>query len=1334
MKKRILSIALVIAMLSSVLTGIVTVNAATNAKLASVVPSAFSTEQKVDAESGYEVPLNGAWDVYKWTDTAIDTDPYAFVSQELYSALKAEMGNQTPTSVNVPCNLAAVSGFETVNSVMYSTEVALEDIGNSSFYIDFDGTNWLTSVFVNDQLAAQKKGTRMAWQCDITPYLNANTATQKIEIFVKGPRYAIDPVGTVAMDSINLDIGKNWKYESEKLSDYMEITEYTYVRWLATIMPTTKGDADGSWFGITDELSIVSTGEVKAPYVQDVYVTTNVVNDEFKITDTSKTLNAEITLYNPTDSEMSVSVQPTVQSVALKKVDGKFTSAKEYGANESIAGLTSQDVSVPAKSTKVVKYENIQWKDAELWWPDINPDTAQMYNMKVTVTSGGSTSDIFDRQFGFRDIKIDGIHIRVNGVIRKFWNNLGSLRGKTTEDMLESFLSENARFERFGADLGLAWLLSGFYGYVPSVEEQLDWLDFMGIPVRVCSMIDGMDADYYMYDRATKTCNTVMFENFQNQIEDMTRNHRNHPSNVVWSVENELMFINAALVFADGVPLIEENCMKYITQPLKVLDSSRPSMYDGGGAGTEDQWEIYCHHYIEETDTVKNSESLVGRYGQSGGWDWENNRHSDPFWQYKGDRPYAAGEVAYFSGNAVMSEYGEYMKKLYNKYRWNDVAITCPWTAGRYVTNCLPAMEELAIIPEIYFDRFTAKDGLSFDVKIFNDTFSSGEVEAKWSLINSRTEEVYKSGSFGKLSIEPGTGVVRNLTIEGFELPENTDCYLRLEASQEDSKGFRKAEDFREDIEVLAWVADTDPVVDGTDVSKNTIGVFGTRTTDGQNILDSLGRTYKNFDTFKAAYDDITINTLMVEANEDNLTKLNEAKAMVDSYVENGGWIMLFNLTDDAKALEQYNQLLGTNHIVRPFRAELSMLNTDDFSLTGLETTSLMKYTDRMIASWKGFSYPSNMTYSYCVDATDEMMPFFDYESVGGGNSWAYQFDSRWNKANICNGFFSYDFWAMTSCVAWVNNESDVTAGISLASSYGNRNLFKLKNTENLDKLTVWNTEGGNTVFKDTDVMINGEVYKQVELPMSEAGYTIDLDSVEADSFDLVFRSLNHFEEGFKGAILQQISLTRKTPDWIYTAKVKALNNSGSLVRYSRGTGGFLLNNICLDNNVPIDADGNKLNEAADNLNSKVTSYLKILNNLVNVSEQVKPTTARPAVGGDTTPEPTVTPSVTAEVTPEVTPTPSTTPTAEPTPKVTIKFAKKKATMKVGNKLKLKVTLQGAKKATFKTSKKKVVKIVKKSKKWVRVKALKKGKATITAKAGGKSAKCKITVKKKKKK
>ena len=72
------------------------------------------------------------------------------------------------------------------------------------------------------------------------------------------------------------------------------------------------------------------------------------------------------------------------------------------------------------------------------------------------------------------------------------------------------------------------------------------------------------------------------------------------------------------------------------------------------------------------------------------------------------------------------------------------------------------------------------------------------------------------------------------------------------------------------------------------------------------------------------------------------------------------------------------------------------------------------------------------------------------------------------------------------------------------------------------------------------------------------------------------------------------------------------------------------------------------------------------------------------------------------------------------------KLSKKKVTLTVGKKVKLKVKNAGKKKVKWKTSNKKVAKVNKKGV----VKAKKAGKATITAKVGKKKFKCKVIVKK----
>lgn len=1310
----------------------------------------FEERTAIGEHGKYVVPLNGSWQVNEWTDTKLNQDPYGFVTQSGYEAIMDEIKNPNyklaQANVNIPHDLSAVSGFRYVNSVIYSTKVKLTDIMNHSFYLDFDGTNWITTVAVNGEVVGGKKSNRMPWDLDITNYIDTDTAYQLVQVIIKGPRYAIDVPGTIVRSpnqkNGQMPAGKTYK-DYTKLSDYMNFDLEQSMMFLATIMPTSKGDADGSTFGLTDRLSIIATGEERGVYVSDVFVKTNVVDDQFKITGSSKYVTSEVTLVNPTNEDIKIDLVPQIKTVALKKQDGKYTKEKVYGDPEIITGLTPlQDKIIPAHTSRTLSFENVQWPDAKLWWPDCNPDTAPMYDFSVKVKHEGVISDDYNQTFGFRDIRIEGVHIRVNGVIRKFWNNLGGLRGNTPEDMINTYLSEYNRFERFGDDLGLHTALQDFYGYAPNPVEQMDWLDFMGIPVRNCSMVDGMFASYCMYfpnanERQGAGVNQEMFKNFKIQLQDMVKEQRNHPANIVWSVENELLYVNAALLYARYLDEIEDACGEYMVDPVKALDNTRPLMFDGGGAFDDNSLEMYCHHYMEEdiTKDYKNSGSYVGRYSQSG-WDSRYNRQRN-MWKYDGKVPMAAGEIAYFSGGAIMSEYSLYIKKIYSKYRWNDAAITCPWTGGKYLASAFPAMHPLAVIRDTYDTQFNASEGATYKVKIFNDTFSTGSIEAKWSLLDADTKEVIQRGSFGNdLKIEPGLGIEKTFTINALPgLMSNRKCLLRLESSQQDSKGFRETKPFLEDTELLAFVKDEEYVVD-PDVTTNNLSV---------GIVGSMAESYKadlkqtlahtvDYSSFEEAYSDKSVNVLIIEANESNLAELNQYHTAAENYVKSGGWIQLVNLTSEPKALSEYNALLGTNHIVRPYREELTK-RVDNWVTANLQTEDFRLWTKNVLAEWSGFYQTSRYTWSYCVDSTDDLMPFFDFESVGSGNRYTGS-DGRMNWAHLQNGYFEYDHWQMIVGL-WLSESQLPGNGkiVSLSNAInGTRNFFTLKNSEKLKSLSFWNADGGYTTYKSANIKVNGDMLKQVDLEKTSSEQIIDLDGTSASSMDVEFTGHNGYVSWGSGTMsaFQEMHLTRVTPDWIRSANVKSLNSVGSLVRYAREKGGFILNNVLLD-----DASVTDGIENSNNVNVKRKVMNQITANLLNVTEQIEidrpdydfgmPLTPTPAV--TSTPTPTAPPTLTTS------PTPTKTPNVKVT-KITLNYTKK--TIRAGRSFTLKVKkytprtglTKAKKKVTFKSGN---IKIARVGKTTGKVKAIKPGKCRITViSQNNKKVKavCIVTVKK----
>lgn len=1471
MKKRLLALILSVTLLSTAIPQLFTVQAAEP----SADKDVFKSEVAAKTDSGFRLDLSGVWEVVEWTEAAASVDSTPYEPTKSLDGLP-----NFNSTVNVPSDLYSKEGFEQSSRAAFKTTFTLDSVAGN-YYIDFDGTNWIASVFVNQTYCGYKKGPRMPWKCDITNAVKAGD--NELVIVVKSPKYAIDIPGS---HQINKSETLQVKGKADKVvTAYKKLSELMHIDWnnvaedtenaanhsklafIAPITVTSKGDTIGTNYGLTDELYLVSDGATKAPYITDAFIKTDVCDDKFQITADSKKLSAEVTFYNPTATEKTVSVAADVKSVSFKKEGKTYTSEKVYGKSENIAGLTAQNVTIPANSSKTVTvFKDVKWADAKLWWPDCSPTTANMYNMKFSVKDGDKVASVYDQQFGFRDIKVDGVHIRVNGVVRKFWNALSSLAGNTSEAMLANFKANYNRFERFGYDLGLHSSLSGFYGHTPSTAEQIQWCDFMGIPLRVCSMIDGMGADYAIYLYANDelgvkpSINQTMFDNFEEQLKDMAIQRRNNPSNIVYSLENEFLFINANNIYQSTMKDIEAACLKHMVKPVAALDSTRPSMFDGGGAGMEQQFGIFCHHYLEEQEIKKNSESLVGKKSV--------NR-----WEYDGKRPFAAGEVAFFSGDFdthcwiggadagnsytdCVNAYAKYMKTLYSKYRWNDVAMTCAWIDSSASKLSHSALHPLAVIREDYTSTFFASKGVTYKVKAFNDTFSTGKITVKWSLID-KDNKVVQSGSFDNLDITPGLGKELTINIAPINgLVERTDYTLRLESSQAGNKGvdgteFEATEAFLDDQTITAfpkqakikikktvyayntstavnkylksigvkvkkvknfytkkvkkvvkkkgkvvfvkkkvkknngkvaykkvkktkiikkkikltpktykqkqffkkkkqivivgakgyksddsttgdaaavtryardggrvivleqtvdhmYYSEADnknhlpiklqismdapvkqnymfgqgfdrPILSGLkekDLSqwngagKTTENLWGVPTgsvrswikggskmaqsallevpTDNglmllsqmrigskinvepvaqvmlrnmlnysisyklnsskvgilSNMSDAIVKNVKSIGVKTVTLTDVASGLdlkktpiLFIEANESNLKALNANKAKVDEYVSNGGWIMFINLTNDAKALTEYNTLLGTQHIVRPFRREASRAYSD-WTTIGLSTSDYQLFTREIIAPWANKAAVSSVTWSYCVDATENMTPFFDFEANGYGNKYnadpnstntgnGYHTGYDRNPATIADGLYNEDFWHYIWQM-FVPAENFPTADSPLTLDSLLKTKFELPKEEAIDNVVIYNNNNYEKFFDASVTVGNTTVDNTLDI-VADREVKFDMKGAKGKHIDIKIKTLydqdniknRYREETIKtgsgnteadftmvtGSLfgISEININRVTPQWYKDANVTPLNSSGSLVKYPRGAdgnGGFILNNL----------------------------------------------------------------------------------------------------------------------------------------------------------------------------
>ncbi|MGE5557997.1 MAG: glycoside hydrolase family 2 TIM barrel-domain containing protein [Bacillota bacterium] len=734
------------------------------------------------------VALDGLWQAARWDDPDMDKDTYA--------PMKEVPKDLVWKGINVPGDLKKEPDFDMAHRVWYRTKVKVDEaMAGKSFILDFSGTNWIASVVVNGQFIAAHKSTRIPWQCDITRAIRFGKKPDQINeicIGIKDPWYAIDAA-----------------YKGLKLNDYrkLAVDKFRETRFVAPIYPSTKGDADGTQCGITDQVRMVATaGSV---YVTDAFVKTTVTDENNE--PNNKKITAEITVLNPTDKNQSVVIKSEamfVQSSAIEKE------------------LDPVTVTVPAGGTQTVTMSG-PFPNAQLWWPQEDP--AAIYALRTFVKVNGQVTDLHEQLFGFREVKIDGPYIRINGLRRNFWNLLDGISGDTPEGALVHFYEGNNRFERFGADLGL----DRRFG-LKTRKDQLIWADQHGIPGRLSTMIDGMFINYDL----TKE---VVWQNFAEHIGQVVKAYRNHPSVIVYSLENELLFINGALGYSNKMEQIEANAKKYMLDVSHKLDPTRPAMFDGGGAFKDNSGEICCTHYAEDGFYPDNAYPM-DKIRSMGRWTWDKKR------------PYAAGEVAYFSGNnadhawiggeaaaesklGASKAYSKYIRYLFERYRWNDVAMICPWT-GQHAASpeLINAMSPIAAFTREYNANFFSGAQVTRTVKVFNDTFSKEPLTFTWA-VEAGKKRI--AGASQTLSIEPGFGKELTVTFTVPAVKERTSARLVLEVAQKGAKSYK-------DVKEIAFfpkvkkIALKNPVflMGGTDELAKSLANMGVNATAIESVED----------------------------------------------------------------------------------------------------------------------------------------------------------------------------------------------------------------------------------------------------------------------------------------------------------------------------------------------------------------------------------------------------------------------------------------------------------------------------------------------------------------
>ena len=429
-------------------------------------------------------------------------------------------------------------------------------------------------------------------------------------------------------------------------------------------------------------------------YVSDVFAQPSVKN---------KMLGLDVTVHNPSSREEVMSVSNEVVPLTGGAAEKTFT---------------AKNLTVPASGDAVLRVSE-PWANPTLWWPD----APHQYNVVTRLSLDGKTVDERTTKFGFREWGWRGANFTLNGVP---WH------GRADTSALAQTLDDKwlQAYHRHGQDMVRVWTEA------PTVDQDLDWYDAHGVCVRRTGIFDGEAARYFLGDSQGKPRENL-WGNYRTQLAAWIKSQRNHPSIFIWSVENEITFINGHVTGQDQLTTDEHH---KTAQTVETMDPTRPFMVDGGNALLDESFPVYGGHYMEPP-----FQSLPeGAYDRAA-------FARRQVWPVTKEKPILLGEAYYANGDEAADfatvggesafvgkaesrpAIGLIGKMLSEGYRWNGVSFHF-WegdTSDAYYNSWQP----VAVLCRQWDSTFPSGQKVRRMLGIFNDTRDVAPITLTWSLI-----------------------------------------------------------------------------------------------------------------------------------------------------------------------------------------------------------------------------------------------------------------------------------------------------------------------------------------------------------------------------------------------------------------------------------------------------------------------------------------------------------------------------------------------------------------------------------------------------------------------
>jgi hypothetical protein len=423
------------------------------------------------------------------------------------------------------------------------------------------------------------------------------------------------------------------------------------------------------------------------------------------------------------------------------------------------------------------------WEKPKLWWPD----EPTMYRLRTTIRANGKVIDVQETPFGFREWSWDGRDFKLNGIVWHGWADTHSHASK--EEWLDFYRKTNQRFMRFW---GTSWM------NLPP-DDALDFFDKSGVVVRRSGMLDGegigymaIEEDPDLKEKGTQVKMDLM-RNWRDQVVAQVKGERNHPSVMIWSIENEWLYINCINLYGGLMDQFESEVTK-TSRAVSAADPTRPNMTDGGGACKANTMPVHGDHYTTGPfplyPTLAYEVNATG--GGRGRWKWDEKRP-----RFIGEELYTGHDpaFAYFGGDEVFigkqqarRAVGLADRMLTEGYRWAGCGAWHFWQPQDIAQGQYDANAPRAVFCRQWDWTFGSGQKVRRTLGIFNDTRYDDPISFTWAL-NVNGKRV--AGDTRVHRVPPGTNEKFDLTLEMPTVEDRTEGELVLSLSVKGKEVFK---------------------------------------------------------------------------------------------------------------------------------------------------------------------------------------------------------------------------------------------------------------------------------------------------------------------------------------------------------------------------------------------------------------------------------------------------------------------------------------------------------------------------------------------------------------